>query len=187
MSNKKRNTARNERSSQALIKAANGRPIRSTRTGKLLGYPSPNGGLTKYRPELCEEIIPLMAEGKFQVQIAAELGISEYTLINWKKKYPEFAKAMEIGQAAAITKWIEKGEKLMWAKEGKPAVYAILMRNLAGWTDARHESTNYNYHEVHGEVKIDTSDEHTAEALRVLLESGAIEAEFEEISNSEAD
>jgi transposase len=69
------------------------------------------GQPTKYRPEYCEQVIAWGKEGKSLAQMAAELGVAVNTLnVNWPKQNPEFADALDLWHAHALSWWESKVE-----------------------------------------------------------------------------
>lgn len=67
-----------------------------------------------YKPEYCETIIKLGAQGAFQSHMAATLGICEKTLYNWQDRIPEFKEALDWARtlSKAYHEWkLIKGEK----------------------------------------------------------------------------
>lgn len=57
---------------------------------------------TKYRPEMCNRVIELMKEWASLVEVAADLGICEDTLHEWKKTNKEFSES--------IKRWVQLSE-----------------------------------------------------------------------------
>jgi len=58
----------------------------------------PGGRPTKYKPEYCLTVEYMARAGLTDVQIAERLGISEATITNWKKDYPEFLVSLKAGK-----------------------------------------------------------------------------------------
>lgn len=57
------------------------------------------GRPSSYDPKLHPKLAEILAStGRIDKLVAQELGISEPTLIDWKKKYPEFFKALRAGK-----------------------------------------------------------------------------------------
>ena len=56
----------------------------------------PGGRPTKYQEKLCCQIARLgVRAGLTELQIAGEIGVSEQTVNEWKKTYPEFSEALK--------------------------------------------------------------------------------------------
>lgn len=61
------------------------------------------GRPTDYKPELHDVLARTLAElGLIESQIAMKLGIAHVTLIDWKKRFPDFAKALSEGKQTPI-------------------------------------------------------------------------------------
>ena len=100
----------------------------------------PSGRPTKFRPEVCERVVELMAEGRSLDGCAALLGVHPDSLYEWQRVHPEFSGAVRAGRAAATTFW--EGRLLDIAKGGSGNAQAIqwALRNrsraAAGWDHA---------------------------------------------------
>lgn len=68
------------------------------------------GRPTKYRPEMCEQVVALGAQGASKVEIAFELGVTRNTLDNWAAEHPDFL--------SAITR-AKEAEQVWWEREGR--------------------------------------------------------------------
>jgi transposase len=66
---------------------------------------------TKYDPAMCQRMIDLGKEGASQKMMWADLGISKSTAEAYKKKYPEFAEALDLALVHSQAYW----ERLMLA------------------------------------------------------------------------
>jgi len=58
----------------------------------------PGGRPTKYKSEYCLTAEYMARAGMTDAQIAGRLGISEATITNWKKDYPEFLASLKVGK-----------------------------------------------------------------------------------------
>lgn len=89
------------------------------------------GRPTKYRPEMCQQVIDYMKEGKSLTQVSVLLGISKETLYQWKDTYPDFSDAIKVGIDAAQAWWEEFGQQKIG--EGSNAMnataYIFTMKN----------------------------------------------------------
>jgi hypothetical protein len=70
--------------------------------------PNAGGRPTKYRPERGAEIYKLMAKGYTLMGAAGAIGLMRQTIYNWKKRYTEFASAIELGKGAFSAFWEER-------------------------------------------------------------------------------
>ena len=110
------------------------------------GLPAPSlasrrpGRPSSYRPEFCDRIIQLMAEGRSLDGCAALLGVHPDSLNEWQKVHPEFSVAVRAGRAAATAFW--EGRLLDVAQGGAGNAQAIqwALRNrsraASGWDHA---------------------------------------------------
>lgn len=54
----------------------------------------PGGRPSKYKPEFCERVLEMAAEGMSMAEYAAEFGIDRTTLFDWRDRHPEFSTAL---------------------------------------------------------------------------------------------
>jgi hypothetical protein len=80
---------------------------------RVAGHPS------MYRPEYCELIIRLGAEGKLPAKWAAAIGVSKITLHVWRKKFPEFAQAFDVAKTVCESWWLESNQNCALSETGK--------------------------------------------------------------------
>jgi hypothetical protein len=59
----------------------------------------------KYKPAYCQHAIDFMAQGYSLTAFAGDIGVCRDTVLEWRKKYPEFADAVGIGQARSALWW----------------------------------------------------------------------------------
>lgn len=83
-----------------------------------------------------------MAEGYSKEATAGRLGVSRRTLYYWIEQYPEFAEAVEKGEAASQSWWEDRGREACSNGEFNGTVWSLNMRNRFGWSDKQsHEHT----------------------------------------------
>jgi Helix-turn-helix domain of resolvase len=78
---------------------------------------------SKYRPEMCEQVVELGAQGKSRTSIATILGIERQTLPEWEHNHPEFLVAMKRARQLSQLWWEEVGQKNIAAAPFQGAVY----------------------------------------------------------------
>ena len=95
------------------------------------------GRPTKYRKEMCEEVIRFMAQGFSKAECSAHLGISEETFHQWKKSKPEFSEAVKEGSRQSSLWWAKIGMAGMTGKVPgfNATVWIFNMKNRHGWAD----------------------------------------------------
>lgn len=65
----------------------------------------PRGRPTKYRPEMCEEVVVYMAQGMSLCEVAAKLGIRRETLWDWTRKNEDFSNSIKVGTDLSQAWW----------------------------------------------------------------------------------
>lgn len=61
---------------------------------------------TFYKPEYCQMVFDSLVNGKSLEMFAEEVEVSRITIYTWKKRYPEFNKAVNEGLLAKLQKRI---------------------------------------------------------------------------------
>lgn len=72
--------------------------------------PGKTGPACTYRPEYCDLAIEAGKNGKSLTWIAAEIGVSRFTVWTWRKEFPDFGAAVELSQAYAQQWWEDAGQ-----------------------------------------------------------------------------
>lgn len=79
--------------------------------------PKPDGYVfgrpTKYRPEMCEQVIAWGSEGKSRTWIAASLGIDRKTIDRWAEDHQDFCLALARAKALEQMWWEDAGQRGM--------------------------------------------------------------------------
>lgn len=65
----------------------------------------PVGRPSKYKPEFCERMLEMAAEGCGMAEYAAEFGIDRATLYHWSEEHPEFLTALTRAKAVEQSWW----------------------------------------------------------------------------------
>ena len=129
--------------------------------GNVVAKKSPPPQPTKYRPEMCQIMIDMGREGASQKMMWAELGISKSTAEAYKKKYPEFAEALDLALVHSQAYW----ERLMLAnaenKNFNTRMVEIAVRGQFG-------ETYKDNREVKQEVKQEVTVDFTAEIAALI-------------------
>lgn len=89
----------------------------------------------KYKPEFCETVIKLMAEGISIVELVAEFKVHRSTIYDWEKAHPEFKDALDYGRALAEAWWLRKGRESLNDKTFRTGLWYMTMKNRFGWRD----------------------------------------------------
>jgi hypothetical protein len=69
--------------------------------------------MTDYNPKYCAEVTKLMAAGLTETEVIAKLGKARSTFYRWKKEFPEFAEALELGRDLYGANMIQLGREGM--------------------------------------------------------------------------
>lgn len=68
------------------------------------------GRPTKYRKEMCEQVVAWGRDGKSKTWIAAELGIDRRTIDRWEVDHPDFCLALARAKALEQQWWEDAGQ-----------------------------------------------------------------------------
>lgn len=85
------------------------------------------GQPTRYKPELCAQVIEWGREGKSKAQIASRLEICRQTLDNWCNDHPEFLDAITRARVHAQNWWEDKAQEYMLVPGFNASVWAKSM------------------------------------------------------------
>ena len=115
----------------------------------------PRGRPTKYKPEMCADVVRLMGEGLSKRACCGEFGITEETLYAWAREKAEFSEALKKGEQACARWWERKGRDAVDGKiEGFNATAFVWMtKNVLKWTD-RMEHTGEGGGPIKTETKV---------------------------------
>lgn len=107
-------------------------------TGNTLsvGNKSHTGQYDVWRPELCDEIQPLAAQGWSIKEICHELGFSHDSWARWQEEHPEWREAVLRAKSAAEAWWIRYAREhlILGGKQRfQERNYALVMMNQFGW------------------------------------------------------
>lgn len=104
---------------------------------KIGGNNMPGGRPTKYKPEMCEQIIGYFKEGMSKWEIGLKLNICEDTFYEWQKSNPQFSEAVKKGEWFSQGKWMCDARESMRDKEFNSTLWYMNMKNRFGWTDRK--------------------------------------------------
>jgi len=93
---------------------------------------------TKFKPKMCRQVIELMEKGASLVEVAAELGICEDTLHDWKKNKKEFSESIKRGVQLSQAWWERQGRENLVNHRFQSALWYMNMKNRFKWAD-KHE------------------------------------------------
>ncbi len=95
-----------------------------------------------YKPEFCQQMIDLAAQGYSMNGVAGKLGVTRRTLYYWRDAHPEFAEAMEIAITAAGAFWEER--LIEMSKDGAKGnasvvIFGVKNRAREDWLDVQRQ------------------------------------------------
>ena len=93
--------------------------------------PGHAGAPSKYKPEMVEQVIELMTQGKTNAQICAYLDISADSFMRYRRQFPELAAAYELGESARQAVWEHTAMQLAKGElKGNAQMMIFLMSNM---------------------------------------------------------
>lgn len=105
------------------------------------------GRPSKYKPEMGDEVISLMEEGKSIVAVCKELRISRDTFYRWCREHEEFKSKVQEGLTYSEAWWEELGLHGMLGKMGKqfnPTMYIHRVNSQFKWQSAENKGNTIN-------------------------------------------
>lgn len=106
------------------------------------------GRPTSFRPEYCGQLISAMSQGMGFSEACAHVGVSNSAARSWRKKFPEFKKAMRDGRDAQRAWWERVGRLSVFNPNFNSVLFIYLTANFFGWrrTDeiSKVETTSVN-------------------------------------------
>ena len=102
------------------------------------------GRPTKYRPEMCQQVVELMREGASLCEVAVNIGITEDTLHRWKKTNQEFSESIKIGLELSKAWWLSQGRVNLENKDFNATLFYMNMKNRHGWADKVEKQDNHS-------------------------------------------
>ncbi len=98
------------------------------------------GQPTKYRKEMCEEVIPLLKQGASIEEIGLELDVGYSTIYDWMKAHPEFSEAIKKGREFSKAWWMKSGRMQLENKDFSYTGWYMNMKNRFGWKDKQEQT-----------------------------------------------
>ena len=106
----------------------------------------------KFDPAMCDQMIAMGKEGASQKMMWSQLGISKNTADAWKKKYPEFAEALDIALVHAQSYW---ETQLLANVENKNFNSRLVEIALRGQFQQDYRETRETKIDLKAEIKVD--------------------------------
>jgi hypothetical protein len=100
---------------------------------------APRGGRpTEYRPEYCQAVIDLMAQGFSLTAFAASICVAKDTVYEWIKVHPQFSDAVARARAARVYELETKLLRSRVGAETSAAIFALRNADPTEWRDIKH-------------------------------------------------
>jgi hypothetical protein len=123
-----------------------------------------------------------MAEGMALVEVAAAIGISYQSLINWQARYPDFLDAINEGADLAKAWWMARGRLNIFNPNFNSTLWMMNMSNRYGWTRKVEGNMHmlvaggidHNHRHVHTKIDLDQLDYEEVLNLRDIIQRAAI-------------
>ena len=112
--------------------------------------------LTKYDPAMCAQMVALGQEGASQKMMWSKLGISKKTAEDYKKKYPEFAEALDLALVHSQAYW---ETQLLANLDNKNFNSRLAEIALRGQFQTDYRETRDTKIDLKAEVKVDFNKE----------------------------
>lgn len=97
------------------------------------------GRPTLYKPEYCDAIVDIMAEGYSLEAAAAKLNVNVRSIYEWQSKYEDFSQAINIGRVKALAWWEDRARDASQGAPGSSQIISLGLRNrsraASGWVD----------------------------------------------------
>ena len=99
------------------------------------------GRPTNYKPEYCDKIIEIMAQGYSLEAASAKLDIPHRCIYDWQAKHLDFSQAIHEGRIKALAWWEEKAMNTASGSPGNSQIISLGLRNrsrsASGWIDSQ--------------------------------------------------
>ena len=105
-------------------------------------------GLSKYKPEYCEQLIEHMGKGFSYLSFGGIVKVTGETMNRWQKKYVEFSDARKTGDKLRMLFWEAAYiENAVEGGSGVPSMLIFGMKNLdksegGAWSDKTEAKTS---------------------------------------------
>jgi hypothetical protein len=93
------------------------------------------GRPTKYRSEMCAILEEMMREGASQIEVMAEIDITEDTFYRWKRENVEFSESVARGKLLSQAWWERIGRVNLENTKFNYRGWYMNMKNRFQWTD----------------------------------------------------
>lgn len=124
---------------------------------------------TTYSPDIIPRFLELCEMGKSYNQVSAELKIPMSTMVDWRKRFPDFLQAWEDGRTLAMAHWEKKIHENLIDYEVKGEPKKVFRSELALYTmRARFKQKEESSTTINKDGSMTTTE--TGEALNILTQ-----------------
>jgi len=139
--------------------------------------PKKMGRPSLYRPEYCERVIEMGAEGKSITQMAATLGFDKQTFADWRGVHADFSAALSRATALSQKWWEDRGQSGLGDRNFNAALWMkiVASRYRDDYAD-RKEITGANGGPLQVQstvVDVSSLDPDDLQALEIVLRKAA--------------
>lgn len=128
--------------------------------------------ILEYRKDYCADLTKLMAAGLTDTEVIAKWGISRSTFYRWKKEFPEFKEASEIGKNLYDSNMISLGRQgMLKTMDLDYRYWKDLSKNVHGLEDPKVASNNTQINIEQMNVLNEQSNEELLMYIKTQMES----------------
>lgn len=130
------------------------------------------GRVSQYDPALCDEVTAFMAQGLSLTAWRGEKGFARQTVLDWQKRHPDFAEAVDIGKARR-TGFHER--RLLTAETGPEVtsiIYTLKNADPEEWNNDNRQSITVSNPDG---SKLEISDREFVQRIALLLNRAALD------------
>ncbi len=112
----------------------------------------PVGRPTLYKPEYCDQVIPLLKQGMSIEEIGLEFDVGYTTIYEWMNVHPEFSNAIKRGREFSKAWWMRRGRTDLENKDFSATLWYMNMKNRFGWADKQEITQNNESDQLKAEI-----------------------------------
>lgn len=130
----------------------------------------PKDNLSRLPEGWKERVTELYKEGASDVEVRAELGLSNDLFYRWLDEEPEFSETIKSGRDISEAWWARVGRLgAVGAQEINPTTWIFNMKNRFNWRDRTESEVK-----VDGNMRVDLDDDELDERIKQLARKAGI-------------
>lgn len=90
---------------------------------------NPIGRPSGYKPEYCQRVMEMGADGLSIAQMAHRLGVAKASLFDWAQVHPDFSTALTNAKTAAQSWWEDAGKTGIFAEKFNAQAWKFIVSN----------------------------------------------------------